>query len=237
MKGVLEAMKSYRMLEGYLRKGEKLLITLEEVVNPDHTALIVVDVQNDFVYGRDQLRTPPGTVNPREQILSPLNRFIDRCRTMGVPVIYVYTVHAGDLDLPPYKARMVRRREPPVCLKGTRGVEFPEKLNKPLPGDPIVIKHGYDAMADHDINTILHNRGVRSLIFSGIDTAVCVDSTLRDAFHRGYYVVLAKDICGSDNPERHETAINLIGTFYGLVATTRKIVAILKFYRIRSINF
>jgi len=219
-------MKSSQRLEGYLRKGEKLLITLEEVVNPDHTALIVVDVQNDFVYGRGELRTPPGTVNPREQILSPLNRFIDRCRTMGVPVIYVYTVHAGDLDLPPYKARMVRRREPPVCLKGTRGGEFPEKLNQPLPGDPIVIKHGYDAMADHDLNTILQNRGVRSLIFSGIDTAVCVDSTLRDAFHRGYYVVLAKDICGSDNLKRHEMAIGVIGTFYGLVTTTKEITRV-----------
>jgi ureidoacrylate peracid hydrolase len=226
MKGVPEQMKSSRLPEPYFRKGEKLLVTLDEVVNPRHTALVVVDVQNDFVYGRDRSSTPPGRTNPCERIIPPLNRFIDRCREIGVPVFYVRTFHGGDVDLPVYKARRARERQVPVCMIGSKGAEFPEKLNKPLPGEPIVVKHGYDAMADHDLNTILQNRGTRSLIFSGIDTAVCVDSTLRDAFHRGYYVVLAKDICGSDHLDRQEMAIQLIGAFFGLVATTRQIMRI-----------
>jgi len=226
MKGELHKMGSASLPEGYLRKGESLLLTLEEVVNPKHTALVIVDVQNDFVYGRDRLSTPPETVDPPEQILAPLNVFIDACRRIGVPVIYTYTLHAGDVDLPPYKARMVRRSEGPVCMRGSKGAEFPEKLSRPLPGDPIVVKHGYDAMADHNMNTILQNRGVTSLIFSGIDTGVCVDSTLRHAFHQGYYIVLAKDICGSDNPARHAMAIQSIGAYYGLVATTQEIVQI-----------
>ncbi len=219
-------MGSAPLPKDYLRKGERLLLTLEEVVDPRHTALVVVDVQNDFVYGRDRLSTTPGTVDPPEQILAPLNAFIDGCRRTGVPVIYTFTLHDGDVDLPSYKARMVRRNEGPVCMRGSKGAEFPEKLSKPLRGDAVVVKHGYDAMADHNMNTVLQNRGVRSLIFSGIDTAVCVDSTLRDAFHRGYYVVLAKDICGSDNPERHKMAIQTIGAFYGLVATTQEIMQI-----------
>ncbi len=217
-------MEPGKMPEDYLRKGETLLLTLEEVVNPKHTALVIVDVQNDFVYGRGRLGTPLGAVNACEEILTPLNAFIDRCREINVPVLYTYTLHGGDLDLPPYKARMARKEEGPVCIKGSKGAAFPEKLNRPLPGEPVVVKHGYNAMADHNMNTILQNRGVKSLIFSGIDTAVCVDSTLRDAFHRGYYIVLARDICGSDDLERHEMAVKTIGTFYGLVATTKEIM-------------
>jgi nicotinamidase-related amidase len=164
--------------------------------------------------------------DPPEQILGPLNTFIGRCRKIGVPVIYTFTIHAGDLDLPPYKARMARKNEGPVCMRGSKGADFPDKLDKPLPGEAVVVKHGYDAMADHNMNTVLQNRGIKSLIFSGIDTAVCVDSTLRDAFHRGYYIVLAKDICGSDDPDRHARAIKTIGNYYGLVATTAEIMRV-----------
>ena len=214
------------MPEGYLRKGERLLVTLDEVVHPEHTALVVVDVQNDFVYGKGKLSTPEGKANPCEEILPPLNRFIDRCRKGRVPVIYTVTIHGGDLDLPPYKARMARRQEGPVCLQGSRGAEFPEKLNAPMGGDAVVTKHGYNAFMDHHLHTVLQNRGVKSLIFGGIDTAVCVDSTLRHAFHLGYYVVLARDICGSDQADRHESALKLLGTFYGLVTTTPEIMQI-----------
>lgn len=210
----------------YVRKGEKLLVTLEETINPQHTALIIVDVQNDFVYGKGNLSSPQGKINPCEEILSPLNRFIDRCRETGVPVFYTFTIHGGDLDLPPYKAMKVKAQVSPKCLKGSKGADFPEKLNKPLPHEPIVTKHGYDAFADHNLNTLLQNRGVKTLIFSGIDSAVCVDTTLRHAFHLGYYVVFAQDICTSSEPDRHQFAIKLIESQYGWVTTTKEIMQI-----------
>lgn len=210
----------------YVRKGEKLLVSLEETVDPRHTALIVIDVQNDFVYGKGKLSSPAGKINPCEEIISPLNTFIDKCRKMGVTVIYTFTIHAGDLDLPPYKARMVRRQTAPVCMRGTKGGEFPEKLNKPLPHDPIVTKHGFDAFADHNLHTLLQNRGIKSLIFSGIDTAVCVDTTLRHGFHLGYYVVMAKDLCASPDPFRQECAVKLVESQYGFVTTSKEVIQI-----------
>jgi nicotinamidase-related amidase len=208
----------------YVRKGEKVLVTLEETIDPRHTALVIVDVQNDFVYGKGQLSSPPGKVNPCEEILSPLNAFIDKCRKLGVPVIYTFTVHAGDLDLPPYKARMIRRQTAPVCLRGSKGAEFPDRLNKPLAGDPIVTKHGFDAFADGDLHTLLQNRGIKSLIFSGIDSAVCVGTTLRHGFHLGYYVVMAKDLSASPLPSRQECAIDLVDSQFGFVTTSKNIM-------------
>lgn len=210
----------------YVRKGEKVLVTLEETIDPRHTALVIVDVQNDFVYGKGQLSTPPGKANPCEEILSPLNAFIDKCRKLGVPVIYTFTIHAGDLDLPPYKARMIRRDTAPVCMRGSKGAEFPDKLNKPLANEPVVIKHGFDAFADGDLYTLLQNRGIKSIIFSGIDSAVCVDTTLRHGFHLGYYVVLAKDMSASPQPSRQECAINLVESQYGFVTTSKNIMQI-----------
>lgn len=208
----------------YVRKGEKVLVTLEETIAPSHTALVIVDVQNDFVYGKGQLSTLPGKTNPCEEILSPLNIFIDKCRKLGVLVIYTFTVHAGDLDLPPYKARMIRRQTAPVCMRGSKGAEFPDKLNKPIANDHVVIKHGFDAFADGDLNTLLQNRGIKSIIFGGIDSAVCVDTTLRHGFHLGYYPVLAKDISASPLPARQECAINLVDSQYGFVSTTKEIM-------------
>jgi nicotinamidase-related amidase len=210
----------------YVRKEEKLLLTLEEMTNPQHTALIIVDVQNDFVYGKGKLSTPPGKANPAEDIISPLNVFIEKCRKVGVPVIYTFTIHAGDLDLPPYKARMVRNQTAPVCMKGSKGGEFPEKLIKPLPHESVVTKHGYDAFADHNLNTLLQNRGIKSLIFSGISTATCVDSTLRHGFHLGYYTVLAEDICAAIQPGEHEYAVQVLGRQYAMVTTTKGIMKI-----------
>ena len=210
----------------YVRKGEKLLVTLGETVDPGHTALIIVDVQNDFVYGKGNLSSPPGKANPCEEILSPLNMFIDKCRKIGVPVIYTYTVHAGDLDLPPYKARMVRRETAPVCMRGSKGAEFPDKLNKPLAHEPIVTKHGFDAFADGNLHTLLQNRAIKSLIFSGIDSAVCVDTTLRHGFHLGYYVVMAHDLCASPQSSRHECAMKLVESQYGFVTTSKEIMQI-----------
>jgi nicotinamidase-related amidase len=210
----------------YVRKGEKVLVTLEETIAPSHTALVIVDVQNDFVYGKGQLSTPPGKTNPCEDILSPLNVFIDKCRKLGVPVIYTFTVHAGDLDLPPYKARMIRRDTAPVCMRGSKGAEFPDKLNKPLANEPIVIKHGFDAFADGDLHTLLQNRGIKSIIFSGIDSAVCVDTTLRHGFHLGYYVVMAKDLSASPLPARQECAVNLVDSQFGFATTSKNIMQI-----------
>lgn len=210
----------------YMRKGEELLVTLEQMVDPRHTALIIVDVQNDFVYGKGKLSTPLERTNPCEEILSPLNTFIDQCRKIGVPVIYTFTVHAGDLDLPPYKALMVRRDTAPVCMKGSKGAEFPEKLNKPLPNEPIVTKHGYDAFADGNLNTLLRNRGIKSLIFSGIDSAICVDTTLRHGYHLGYYVVMAHDISASPQALRQECAMKQVESNFGFVTTSKDIMQI-----------
>jgi ureidoacrylate peracid hydrolase len=207
-------------------KGPKVLTTLEEQINPEHTALIVIDMQNDFFYGPGKLSFPPGTTDRRETIITPMNAFIDKCRKMGVPVIYTFTIHAGDLDLPPYKAPKIRKKILPVCVKGSKGGEFPEKLNKPLPNEPVVTKHGYDAFMDHNLHTLLQNRGIKTLIFSGIDTGICVSSTLRHAFHLGYYVVLAEDISAATVPERHNVEAKTIEEVFGFVTSTPGIMQI-----------
>jgi len=207
----------------YYLKGQKVLVTLEEQIDPKHTALIVIDVQNDYIYGKGNTSAPPGRTDPRQEMLKPLNSFIDKCRSMSIPVIYTFTVHAGDLDLPPYKAPKIRTNTAPVCMRGTRGGEFPDKLNKPLPGEPVVTKHGYDAFMDHDLHTILQNRGIKTLIFTGIDTGICVDSTLRHGFHLGYYVVLAENATVASDAARHAAACKLIGAYYGFITSTSEI--------------
>jgi ureidoacrylate peracid hydrolase len=222
----------------YIREEDQLLLTLEDTVSPKHTALLVVDVQNDYVYGKGRTSTPHGQVNRCEEIIGPLNGFIDQCRAFGAQVIFTCTLHGSDFDLAPYKARKVQSQTVPFCLKGTKGVELVEGLKKPLPHESVIIKHGNDAFLYHNLNTVLQSRGIKTLIFSGLDTAVCVDTTLRHAFHLGYYVVLAADICTSPSRERHVFAVNLIREMWGCVTSSTEISAIWngKYANARTMN-
>ena len=79
---------------------------------------------------------------------------------------------------------------------------------------------------DSDLNTLLQNRGIKTLVFGGIDSAVCVDTNIRHAFHLGYYTIFASDICASPDPDRHTSAIKLIQSQYGFVTTTSEIVKV-----------
>lgn len=224
--GETMAAERERGLEGYLREKETLLLTLKEVVQPAHTALIVVDMQNDFVHGRGKTEPAQGApLNAIEEMTPRLARFVEICRGVGVPVFWIVTHHGRDLDLPAYKARMVRRKEGPVAMEGTIGAQLVGELS-PRKGERLFIKHGYDGFTGTDLDTSLKNRGIATLIMSGTATDVCVDTTLKRGFHLGYYIMAGSDIMATESQGAQEMHLRNIERQYGLVATSREIAKI-----------
>jgi ureidoacrylate peracid hydrolase len=91
------------------------------------------------------------------------------------------------------------------------------------PGDPIIEKDRYSAFFQTNLEIVLRARNIRSLIFSGVTTNVCVESTLRDAFYRDFFCFLLSDCTGTFTPELQKCSEDIISYVFGWVTTTKQI--------------
>jgi ureidoacrylate peracid hydrolase len=185
-------------------------------------ALIVVDMQNGFVskggsYDRLGMNTP----NYRE-IIPKLKDLIDFCRNMEIPIFYTEAVReASGIDmltkihnlLP--KSRQERLKFP-ICIRGTwDGLTINEL--KPKEEDHVVIKRRDSAFQDTELRVWLQSEGINLLVFTGIDTSICVETSLRDGFNIGYDVIVISDATASGDKRHYETTLERVRDYYGLV--------------------
>jgi ureidoacrylate peracid hydrolase len=177
-------------------------------------ALIVVDMQNGFVAkGGSYDKLGMNTSNYRE-IIPKLKDLIEFCRTMEIPIFYTEAVkEASGIDvltkvhnfLP--KSRQERLKFP-ICIRGTwDGVTIDEL--KPKENDPVV-------------RVWLQSLGVNLLVFTGIDTSICVETSLRDGFNIGYDVALISDATASGYKDHYETTLERVRDYYGLVMSIER---------------
>ncbi len=156
-------------------------------LDPQRTAMIVVDMENDFVEAGAPLDTPGA-----REILPKLREALEICREVGIRVIYTAHVHRRDgSDLGLFGlSRMIRNGE--ALADGTPGVEiYPEIA--PQPGEHVIRKHRYSAFFGTDLDMILRGWGVDTVIIAGTTTENCCHATARDAFFHDYKVVFLSD--------------------------------------------
>lgn len=190
-------------------------------------ALIVVDMQNGFVSKNGSYdKLGMNTSNYRE-IIPKLKDLIEFCRSMEIPVFYTEAVkEASGIDvltkihnfLP--KSRQERLKFP-ICIRGTwDGVTIDEL--KPRENDPVVIKRRDSAFQDTELRVWLQSEGINLLVFTGIDTSICVETSLRDGFNIGYDVVLISDATASGDKEHYKTTLERVRDYYGLVMSIER---------------
>lgn len=157
-------------------------------IDPQRTALIVVDMQNDFVAPGAPLETPAGRA-----MLPTLKRAIAFCREQGIRVIYTAHAHRRDgCDMGRFADLW-----PPVAhrsglVDGEPGIEiYPEIA--PQEDEIVVKKHRYSAFYGTDLEIILRGLGVDTVVISGVTTENCCHATARDALFRDYRVVFLSD--------------------------------------------
>ncbi|MGB6528470.1 MAG: isochorismatase family cysteine hydrolase [Candidatus Nitrosopolaris sp.] len=189
-------------------------------INP---ALIVIDVQNGFVRKGGSYDLLGMDTSQYERVIPNIQELVTRCRNAGIPVFYTQAVReSSGIDLLTRthkivpKAREDRIMKKPICVRGTWDAEIVDDI-KPLSEDHIVIKRRDSAFHDTEIEVWLRSLGVDTLIFCGIDTSICVEASLREAFNIGYDVVLISDATASSNHKHYESTLENVRGYYGLV--------------------
>jgi ureidoacrylate peracid hydrolase len=206
--------------------SEQLLISLEQKVSPEHAALVVVDVQNDFVANGGYFHQVGGDVGLiQKSAIPPLLRLIDNAREAGVLVVFIQAIYDDQYLSAPMRERDLRtNRRIPKCQSGTWGADF--FAVRPLPGEPVVIKHRYSGMINTGLDALLRQRGINSLLLTGVATDTCVEATARDAYFVDYYVTLVQDCCGALDEEDHRTALKRFARDYGPVVASSDVIAV-----------
>ena len=193
-----------------------LLMRLEDQIDPKHTALLVIDMQNDFCAKGGYIeKTGKLDVAGCETVAERINVAVDAARAVGVKIVWIRANYEPRFLAAPILTRHATRGiEKEVCCAGDSwGYDF---FNvKPRDGEFFVEKHRYDAFHGTKLDDILRNHGIRTLVCTGVVTNVCVESTVRSGFFRGYYIVVPKDCVGAPFPDLHEAALKNISTYYG----------------------
>ena len=163
-----------------------------------------------------------------QQILPKLKELITICRNHNVPVFYTQAVReTSGIDLLTRthrilpKAREERIKKRPICVRGTWDAKIVKEV-KPTNKDHVVIKRRDSAFQDTETEVWLNSLQVNTLIFCGIDTSICVETSLRDGFNRGYDVILISDATASTNFRHYKTTIEHVKEYYGLVMKAKE---------------
>lgn len=199
-----------------------ILRSLQERSDPRWTALLIVDVQNDFVSPKGSAAQRGDDVSAAQAMVPSLVRLIDEARRVSLPVIYIKTTHGEWTDSPSWIYRKSQQGALNTCREGSWGAEFYQGIS-PLPGERVVIKHRYSAFINTDLNTVLKAKGIQSVLVCGVATNVCVETTTRDAYMFDYYVTMVEDCSAAYDPKLHETTLENIRRHFGLVASSREI--------------
>lgn len=205
------------------------------VFKPATTALVVIDMQRDFAEPGGFGASLGNDVSRVVAIVPTVKRLIEGFRAAGLPVIHTMECHRPDLsDLPPAK----RNRGNPsirigdagpmgrVLIAGEPGTAILDEL-APLPGEIVIEKPGKGAFYATSLGADLKRLGIQQLVFAGVTTEVCVQTTMREANDRGYECLLAEDATESYFPEFKAAALAMIraqGAIVGWTATTGQVL-------------
>jgi len=206
---------------------------------PTSTALVIIDMQRDFVDPGGFGAALGNDVSLLRKAIAPTRKVLDAARRRGMLVIHTREGHRPDLsDLPASKKLRGRLKngigDPGpmgrILVRGEYGHDIVDEL-KPAPGEPVVDKPGKGAFYATDLDSMLHNRGIRQLVVCGVTTEVCVNTTVREANDRGYDCLVLEDCVGSYFPEFQAAALAMIkaqGGIFGWVSDSNKFTEALK---------
>lgn len=202
----------------------------------DAVALVVIDMQRDFAEPGGFGASLGNDVSRITGIVPDVKRLIEGFRKAGLPVIHTMECHRPDLsDLPAAK----RNRGNPtlrigdegpmgrILIVGEPGTAILPEL-APIDGETVIEKPGKGAFYATELGDILGDRGIRQLVFAGVTTEVCVQTTMREANDRGYECLLAEEATESYFPEFKAATIAMIRAQGAIVGWTAHVDDILE---------
>jgi nicotinamidase-related amidase len=200
-------------------------------LRPPSQALLVVDMQNDFVR-----EGAPQEVPDARAILPALRRLVARFRAAGRPVIYTRFI-AGPKRTLMWTWSPECGEELKSCwpghfrkyLDGGDELEGPAVVNelRPQPDDRIIDKYGYGAFHNTNLLDTMRALGVAQLVVTGTVTQICVEETVREGFHEGLEMVVVRDGVASFDAQLHEATLKNLAMKFARIATADEVIALL----------
>ncbi|EME84469.1 uncharacterized protein MYCFIDRAFT_152694 [Pseudocercospora fijiensis CIRAD86] len=208
-------------------------------LNPQTTALVVVDMQRDFCEEGGYLSHQGYDIGHTRAIIPNIKRLLASCRTKGFPIFHTREGHRADLsDLPPRE--LFRSRNNPsglgigdegplgrLLVRGEAGHEIVKELC-PRQGEPVIDKPGKGAFTNTDFDLLLRVKRIRNLIICGVTTDVCVHTTMREANDRALDCLLVEECCAASEEHLHRAAVEMVRTEGGAFGATGFLENVLK---------
>jgi len=204
---------------------------LREIVAPDRTALIIVDMQNDFVAPEGKMAEFGFYLENVRETIKPIKSLLQAARALHYPVLHSSMIN--DINQNP-SSWYAFWGEPAVTLPGSWGADYIDEL-KPQKGELIITKYTYGAFEGTNLNTILRSKGIQTLMVAGTDLNICAGDTIHQAFALGYHVLAVSDCLASfsrDGAEHsaqlHQMGLYIIENHFGTVINSQQLLAIMQ---------
>ena len=217
-------------------------------VDPASAAVIVVDMQNDFGHPEGMFGRAGIDLGGIRATIAPTAEVLAAARAAGIPVVYLKMAFRPDLadsgapDAPNWVKHLPLRageavtapdgRPSRILVRDTWNTDIVAEL-APEPGDLVVYKHRFSGFFQTELDELLRARGVRTLVFTGCTTSVCVESTMKDAMFRDYRCLLLEDCTaeaiGADLARsNHEATLLVIQVLVGWVSDSAAFLTALR---------
>ncbi len=187
-------------------------------VAQDKTALLIVDMQNAFLEPGALLEVSDG-----RSMIPKLTSLIEQCRAQKLPIVWIQLDSTA-----PYGGMLIRKypmlESEKILFKGTHSFDLFNEVPVPLENEYRIVKHKYDAFHQTDLDTLLRNLSIESIIITGVTTDCCCESTARAAFERDYCVAFTSDGTATFDPRQHAASLKLMDELFGRVMTIDEVM-------------
>lgn len=188
--------------------------SLDDRLVRQKSALLVVDMQNDFCHEDGFLARRGIDLRPTQAMAPTLAGLIGAAREAGTPVIYTVNAHDEWTDSQAWKMRH-QSAGAALCRPGTWGAEFYGV--SPRSDERIVAKHRYDAFLGTELDLVLRAGGIRTLILTGVATNICIETTAREAYCRDYQLAMIEDCLAGSSLAEHRSALATLQRYFDAV--------------------